>query len=113
MTPMILCRCVRQEGDILLSPFLLVDNNCVVGVYQNSWDSSLFPNVVIILFSLPECCPLELLSLNSPLESTFQAFKQFLVWITEGTGRLNMIKEALRFVFSDYFQMLNGQHTLS
>jgi len=108
MTPLILCGYVQLEGDILLFAFLLVDNNCVVGVHQNSWESSLFPNVVIVLFSLPECCPLESLSPHSPLENGFQAFKQFLVWITERTGRLNMIKEALQFVSSDYFQMLSG-----
>ena len=112
MTPLIFCGCVQWEGDILFV-FLLVDNHCVIRVHQNSGESSIFPNVVIILFSSPECCPLASLSPHSPLASAFQAFKQFLVQITERIGRLNMIKEAQQFVSSDYFQMLNGQHTLS
>lgn len=49
---------------------------------------------------------------HSPLENAFWALKQFLLWIADGTGRLNMIKEALQLVSTRYFQMLNHHHTL-
>lgn len=113
MKLLILCGCVQQERDILLFPFFFIYNNCTVGVHKNSWESSLLPNAVIILFSLPECFPLEWLYPHSPLENAFQALKQFLLWIAERTGRLNMIKEALQLVSDCYFQIFKCQHTLS
>lgn len=97
MTPLVLCGCVRQEGeDTLLFAFLLVNNNCVVRMHQNSWKSSLVPLQLLFCFLRQNAaCPLESLSPHSPLASVFQAFKHFLECVIEKTGRLNMIKEAL------------------
>ena len=68
MTPLILCGHVRQEGDILLSPFLLVYNNCVVRVHQNRWGSSLLPNVVIYFVVFARMLPIGIALPYIPLQ---------------------------------------------